>query len=123
MADRDEAFKNERARQSVDRNSVRVLRDGKLDPEESARIFANNLRADAVQSVDTAFNTRRNPESEPNQRRRIIQRAANAMAGAEGGMKSGGAVKKMASGGVVKSSAGRRADGCATRGKTKGRFV
>jgi hypothetical protein len=38
------------------------------------------------------------------------------------GMKKGGAVKKMASGGKV-SSASSRADGCAVRGKTKGRMV
>jgi hypothetical protein len=38
------------------------------------------------------------------------------------GMKKGGAVKKMASGGKV-SSASKRADGCAIRGKTKGRMV
>jgi hypothetical protein len=31
--------------------------------------------------------------------------------------------KKMAKGGSVKSSASRRADGIAQRGKTKGRFV
>lgn len=37
--------------------------------------------------------------------------------------KKGGAIKKMASGGVVKSSASGRADGCAMRGKTKGRMV
>ena len=36
------------------------------------------------------------------------------------GMKRGGAVKKMAKGG---STASKRADGCATKGKTKGRFV
>ena len=35
-------------------------------------------------------------------------------------MKKGGAVKKMAKGG---STASKRADGCATKGKTKGRFV
>ena len=34
-------------------------------------------------------------------------------------MKKGGKVKKMAKGG----SASKRADGCATKGKTKGRFV
>lgn len=34
----------------------------------------------------------------------------------------GGKVKKMAKGGSV-SSASKRADGCATKGKTKGRFV
>ena len=37
-------------------------------------------------------------------------------------MKKGGAVKKMASGGAV-GSASKRADGCATKGKTKGRMV
>lgn len=40
-------------------------------------------------------------------------------------MKKGGkvAVKKMKAGGVVKSSASNRGDGCAARGKTKGRMV
>ena len=44
------------------------------------------------------------------------------MAGGAGGMKKGGKVKKMAKGGSV-SSASKRGDGCATKGKTKGRFV
>jgi hypothetical protein len=35
-------------------------------------------------------------------------------------MKRGGKVKKMAKGG---SAASKRGDGCATKGKTKGRFV
>jgi hypothetical protein len=39
-----------------------------------------------------------------------------------GVFKHGGNVKKYASGGSV-SSASKRADGCATKGKTKGRFV
>lgn len=39
-----------------------------------------------------------------------------------GGMKKGGTVKKMAKGGTV-SSASKRGDGCAIKGKTKGRFV
>ena len=38
------------------------------------------------------------------------------------GAKKGGMVKKMAKGGKV-SSTSSRADGCATKGKTKGRFV
>jgi len=38
------------------------------------------------------------------------------------GMKKGGAVKKKAKGGTV-SSASKRGDGCAIKGKTKGRFV
>jgi len=37
------------------------------------------------------------------------------------GMKHGGAVKKMAKGGSV-SSASKRADGCAQRGKTRGKL-
>ena len=40
--------------------------------------------------------------------------------GDQNGMKRGGSVKKMAKGG---STASKRADGCATKGKTKGRFV
>jgi hypothetical protein len=38
------------------------------------------------------------------------------------GMKKGGSVKKMASGGKV-SSASKRGDGCAIKGKTKGRMI
>ena len=38
------------------------------------------------------------------------------------GMKKGGSVKKMASGGKV-SSASKRADGCAIKGKTRGRIM
>lgn len=38
---------------------------------------------------------------------------------AKTGMKKGGSVKKMASGG----SASKRADGCAVRGKTRGKMV
>lgn len=36
--------------------------------------------------------------------------------------KKGGAVKKMASGGVTRSSASKRADGIATKGKTRGKM-
>lgn len=44
----------------------------------------------------------------------------------ETGMKKGGPVKKMAKGGAVKKMAGggaARGDGCAARGKTKGRMI
>ena len=41
-------------------------------------------------------------------------------AGAAPAMKKGGKVKKMAKGG---STASKRADGCATKGKTKGKMV
>jgi hypothetical protein len=48
--------------------------------------------------------------------------AAGSMMGKKPGMKKGGSVKKMASGGSV-SSASKRADGCAIKGKTKGKMV
>jgi hypothetical protein len=58
------------------------------------------------------------------QAKMLKQRAEQAaLAGEEpSGMKRGGKVKKYAKGGSV-SSASKRADGCATKGKTKGRFV
>lgn len=50
-------------------------------------------------------------------------RAAAAMrTSMAGGMKKGGSVKKMKSGGST-GSASKRADGCATKGKTKGRMI
>ena len=54
---------------------------------------------------------------------------ARRMMGFGSGMKKGGAVRRksgtkcMKSGGSVKSSASRRGDGCAQRGKTRGRIV
>jgi hypothetical protein len=54
--------------------------------------------------------------------RRAQEQAAAEKAAAEGGMKKGGKVKKMAKGGSV-SSASKRADGIAQRGKTKGRIM
>jgi hypothetical protein len=55
------------------------------------------------------------------ERRKAEEAAAMQNAGAPAsGMKKGGKVKKMAKGG---STASKRADGCATKGKTKGRFV
>jgi hypothetical protein len=39
------------------------------------------------------------------------------------GMKKGGKVKKMMKGGTVKGSASKRADGCVTKGHTRGRMV
>jgi hypothetical protein len=47
--------------------------------------------------------------------RRAQEQAAAEQAAAEGGMKKGGRVKV--------SSASKRADGCATKGKTRGKMV
>jgi hypothetical protein len=49
-------------------------------------------------------------------------RARRASGTAVEGKKKGGKVKKLASGGKV-SSASKRADGCITKGKTKGKMV
>lgn len=38
-------------------------------------------------------------------------------------LRSLGKTKKMAKGGMSRSSASKRADGCATKGKTRGKFV
>jgi len=53
-----------------------------------------------------------------------IENMSRAMKESQSGKKKGGKItaKKMASGGKV-SSASKRADGCAIRGKTKGRIV
>jgi hypothetical protein len=59
-------------------------------------------------------------QSQRDKRRRREDRAGMPEMGE--GMRKGGKVKKMAKGGKV-SSASKRADGCATKGKTKGRFV
>jgi len=52
---------------------------------------------------------------DPNDPDKVVK----ADAGGKPGMKKGGKVKKYAKGGSVS----KRADGCATKGKTKGRFV
>ena len=58
----------------------------------------------------------------PNRRIGVRGAVPGTYASGMGGMKKGGAVKKMAKGGSV-SSASKRADGCAVKGKTKGRII
>jgi hypothetical protein len=67
----------------------------------------------AIGEGDTAADKRRRMEEEEKKKQAPGAKQAP-------GMKHGGAVKKMAKGG---STASKRADGCATKGKTKGRFV
>ena len=52
----------------------------------------------------------------------LAEHAGKPASKAHKGLKAGGAVK-MAKGGSVKSSASRRADGAAQRGRTKGRTL
>jgi len=54
-------------------------------------------------------------DKDAEEKRRMEEQAAVEQAAAQGGMKKGGKVKL--------SSASKRADGCATRGKTRGRMV
>jgi len=58
----------------------------------------------------------------PNRRMGVRGAVPGTYASGMAGMKKGGTVKKMAKGGSV-SSASKRGDGCAIKGKTKGRFV
>ena len=58
----------------------------------------------------------------PNRRMGVRGAVPGTYASGMNGMKKGGTVKKMAKGGST-SSASKRADGCAIKGKTKGRFI
>jgi hypothetical protein len=78
----------------------------------------------AQEAYNTRAATRRaeeglNATEAADARRRMME------ASFEGGMKRGGKVKKMAKGGMTSkmSSASRRGDGIATKGKTRGRMV
>jgi hypothetical protein len=57
----------------------------------------------------------RQKDKDAEEKRRMEEQAAAEQAAAQSGMKKGGKVKL--------SSASKRADGCATRGKTRGRMV
>ena len=61
------------------------------------------------------YEDRKQDKMEAEEQLRAQEQAAAEQAAAEGGMKKGGKVKM--------SSASKRADGCATRGKTRGRMV
>lgn len=67
------------------------------------------------------YEDRKQDKMEAEEQLRAQEKAAAEQAAAQG-MKKGGRVKKMAKGGSV-GSASKRADGCATRGKTRGRMV
>ena len=97
----------EAARRAEDAAAERVARGlSRRDmPDFSTRYRAG----EAARAAREAF--RRN--------RQLDERLASDMAGS---YRKGGKVKKMAGGGSV-GSASRRADGIASRGKTKGRFV
>jgi hypothetical protein len=86
--------------------------------KKTARRAAAEDEIMAMRQAD--FNARRNAAAGMRGRPMVedIMVAEEAPAGAM--MRKGGKVKKMAKGG---STASKRGDGCATKGKTKGRFV
>jgi len=67
-----------------------------------------------IKNLYEAYKDDKAAESEEEKRRRELEAAGKPVMG----MKKGGKVKAKSS-----SSASKRADGCAQRGKTKGRFV
>jgi hypothetical protein len=86
--------------------------------KKDARRAAAEAEIMAMRKAD--FNAKRNAAAGMRGRPMMeeVMVAEEAPAGAM--MRKGGKVKKMAKGG---STASKRADGCATKGKTKGRFV
>lgn len=87
--------------------------------KKTARRAATAAEAAAMQKAD--FNAKRSAASGMRSRPMMeeVMMAEEAPAGAPM-MRKGGKVKKMAKGG---STASKRGDGCATKGKTKGRFI
>ena len=86
-------------------------------PEKIADSMSSSDSTASTASTDSVVND--------NLQAKMLKQKAEQEAAERGelaAMKRGGAVKKMAKGGSV-SSASKRADGCATKGKTKGRFV
>jgi len=91
------------------------------DEKESDNLFkrSRNALRSAGRSAKAVFAG----EPDGNIEDRYVDIAGDMIPGAEKiNYRSGGKVKKYASGGSV-SSASKRADGCAVKGKTKGRFV
>jgi len=81
-----------------------------LNPKKAAEI------ADKIKEEDEK---KKEAVLEQQRRKRMAQRRG--MGAARPGMKKGGSTKKMAKGGKA-SSASKRGDGCAMRGKTKGKM-
>ena len=108
--------RNERQR-AANRPMTRMSARQQTRPSEMSADDLNAMSLARGVGPDNAPDT----EAAANIRRRLAEMAQ--------GLKKGGAVKKMAKGGAVKKmatggvAASKRADGCAMRGKTKGRMV
>ena len=99
--------------------------------------LSDSIRDDEATSRNTYLKTRDLPSADYAAQARLAQKVASgipeakskrdlirgAVISAKEGMRKGGAVKKMASGGMAKGgSASSRGDGCAMRGKTRGKI-
>lgn len=111
-----ESAANEVRAAAAARSAARTQRrpNTRMTPSAAPR----EMTADELNALSMGRGEGSESEASANIRRRLAEMDA--------GMKKGGVVKKMAKGGAVKMAAGgasKRADGCAMRGKTKGRMV
>ncbi len=109
---------------------IKIIRDGDMAPEVRALPDEDKNRP-PPKGIGTSENDRAPTEKENARDRalrekyeleknKIINKPNKEVKKFDENYKKGGKVKKMAKGG---STASKRADGCATKGKTKGRMV
>lgn len=93
----------------------------KLDKSREMMVQGIKDEKDFLSSISTtsAKNARSDQKSATALRNSVSEKAREGEAYNDAGYKKGGKVKKMAAGG----SASSRADGCASKGKTKGMMV
>jgi hypothetical protein len=108
---------------------INQFRDDKKAMIQDRRSQVQNIRQNPNQAYMDRMNTMVSAQKErmaTNPPQRVGTPAPTMGAAPAGGtmgtMKKGGSVKKMKKGGST-SSCSKRADGCATKGKTKGRMI
>ena len=104
--------------EAIQENVKRDIKISKQAPERRAAVKK------ATTETENGVKVTKYPYVEPSAKRQSYRSLDDTLQDLEDvGLKKGGRVKKMAKGGSVKSNASKRADGCAQRGKTKGRMV
>jgi hypothetical protein len=88
---------------------------------ERARRIAEEMKAaeGRISPDDRVLEQMREDARQTEMRRKMTEAYERIMRGSTSGMKKGGKIKKYSGGG----SASKRADGCAVKGKTRGKFV
>ena len=112
-------------------NAARTEANRRRQNTRSTARMSPRRESDELNEIAQSITARRGgAEMEPGRTGDIARRISNRAAEVEqerqaelAAMKRGGPVKKMAKGGVVSSSASSRSDGCAMKGKTRGRMV